>query len=50
MSNDQKLLDYLKAVTADLAQTRKRLQEAETAGQEPIAVIGMSCRYPGGVA
>ncbi|WP_330343145.1 type I polyketide synthase [Streptomyces sp. NBC_00557] len=49
MSNDQKLLDYLKAVTADLAQTRKRLQEVEAAGQEPIAIIGMSCRYPGGV-
>ncbi|WP_323188221.1 type I polyketide synthase [Streptomyces sp. NBC_00249] len=47
--NEQKLLDYLKRVTADLKQTRRRLQEVEAKDQEPIAIVAMSCRYPGQV-
>ncbi|MFF4355203.1 type I polyketide synthase, partial [Streptomyces sp. NPDC001530] len=50
MQNDQKLLDYLKRVTADLHQTRRRLQEVESEEQEPLAIVAMSCRYPGGVS
>ncbi|WP_143587652.1 type I polyketide synthase, partial [Streptomyces alboverticillatus] len=45
--NEQKLLDYLKRVTADLKQTRRRLHEVEAKDQEPIAIVAMSCRYPG---
>ncbi|WP_040741491.1 beta-ketoacyl synthase N-terminal-like domain-containing protein, partial [Nocardia tenerifensis] len=49
MSDDAKLLEYLKRVTADLHQTRRRLRAAEGGEREPIAIVAMSCRYPGGV-
>ncbi|MFF7634692.1 type I polyketide synthase [Kitasatospora sp. NPDC008050] len=48
MSED-KLRDYLKRVTTELQQTRARLRQAESAAHEPIAIIGMGCRFPGGV-
>ncbi|MEU4245702.1 SDR family NAD(P)-dependent oxidoreductase, partial [Actinoplanes sp. NPDC026619] len=47
MANEDKLREYLKRVTADLHETRRRLQEVESGSREPIAVVSMACRFPG---
>ncbi|MEF9908103.1 type I polyketide synthase [Streptomyces sp. P9-A2] len=49
-TNDDKLRDYLKRALADLSQARKRLREVESEKNDPIAIVAMGCRLPGGVS
>ncbi|MFO7567058.1 MAG: SDR family NAD(P)-dependent oxidoreductase, partial [Enhygromyxa sp.] len=46
---DQKLRAYLERATTALRQTKQRLQEIESRAGEPIAIVAMACRLPGGI-
>jgi acyl transferase domain-containing protein len=50
MGNEEKFREYLKRATADLRQVRRELREVEAERREPIAVVSIGCRFPGGVA
>ncbi|MER5809046.1 SDR family NAD(P)-dependent oxidoreductase [Streptomyces sp. NPDC002033] len=48
MAEKEQIVEYLKRVTADLKRTRGRVRDLEEAEREPIAIVGMGCRFPGG--
>src|ERR1039457_5544765 len=49
MESSEKLFEYLKKAAADLQETRRRLRKLEAGAREPVAVVGMGCRFRGGV-
>ncbi|WP_455771734.1 SDR family NAD(P)-dependent oxidoreductase [Streptomyces lavendulae] len=48
-NNEEKLRYFLKRVSADLHEARERLRDLDAAQHEPIAIVAMSCRFPGGI-
>ncbi|MCG5469031.1 SDR family NAD(P)-dependent oxidoreductase [Micromonospora sp. LAH09] len=49
MANEERLRYFLKRVTADLETAQERIRHLEVRADEPIAIIGVGCRFPGGV-
>nr|WP_244184316.1 type I polyketide synthase [Streptomyces cellostaticus] len=49
MEDVDKLRSYLRRAVGDAQQLRERVRELEESAREPIAVVGVGCRFPGGV-
>ncbi|WP_280454478.1 type I polyketide synthase [Nocardia brasiliensis] len=49
MADETKLRSYLKRAAIELEETRHRLRESEARAAEPVAIVGMACRFAGGI-
>ncbi|HWM09295.1 MAG TPA: type I polyketide synthase, partial [Solirubrobacteraceae bacterium] len=50
MATEKQLRDQLKATAVDMRKLRLRLTQMEDERREPIAIVGMAGRFPGGVS
>ena len=50
MANEDRLREYLMRVLKELDEAHARLSDMEDSAREPIAIVAMSCRFPGGIS
>ena len=48
-TSEDKLREYLKRTIADLQRPGNASPTCRVEDREPIAIVGMACRFPGGV-